>query len=111
MSEQRVSYAGVCAARTRAELKSFFRQRESVVFTMLFPLILLVLFEAVAAVLRSQAPSIGIGAEALAVLFSQVVSGLRSVASVILIFGLVLAALGLSFGGSRGSAYRFRASR
>ncbi len=78
---------------------------------MIGSVILLVLFEAVAAVLRSQAPSIGIGAEALAVLFSQVVSGLRSVASVILIFGLVLAALGLSFGGSRGSAYRFRASR
>lgn len=44
MSEQRVSYVGVCAARSRAELKTFFRQRESVVFTMLFPLILLVLF-------------------------------------------------------------------
>lgn len=44
MSQKGVSYLGVCAARTRAELKSFFRQRESVVFTMLFPLILLVLF-------------------------------------------------------------------
>lgn len=70
---------------------------------MIGSVILLVLFEAVAAVLRSQAPSIGIGAEALAVLFSQVVSGLRSVASVILIVGLVIATLGLSFGGSRGS--------
>jgi len=39
-----VSYVAICAARIRAELKSFFRQRESVVFTMLFPLILLVLF-------------------------------------------------------------------
>lgn len=41
-----VSYSAICAARTRAELKSFFRQRESVVFTLLFPVILLVLFGA-----------------------------------------------------------------
>ncbi|CAN5578132.1 ABC transporter permease [soil metagenome] len=46
-STQSVSYIAICAARTRAELKSFFRQRESVVFTMLFPLILLVLFGAI----------------------------------------------------------------
>lgn len=39
-----MSYVAVCGARTRAELKAFFRQREAVVFTMLFPLILLVLF-------------------------------------------------------------------
>lgn len=39
-----MNYFVICAARIRAELKSFFRQRESVVFTMGFPLILLVLF-------------------------------------------------------------------
>ncbi|MBI4884304.1 MAG: ABC transporter permease [Actinobacteria bacterium] len=39
-----VSYTTICLARTRAEIKSFFRQRESVVFTLLFPVILLVLF-------------------------------------------------------------------
>ena len=39
-----MSYVTICTARIRAELKSFFRQRESVVFTMAFPLILLVLF-------------------------------------------------------------------
>ncbi len=44
MSELRVSFIAICAARIRAELKSFFRQREAVVFTMGFPLILLVLF-------------------------------------------------------------------
>ena len=44
MNDTTVSYTAICAARVRAELKSFFRQRESVVFTMLFPLILLVLF-------------------------------------------------------------------
>lgn len=44
MSDPQVSYIGVCRARSRAELKSFFRRRESVVFTLLFPLILLVLF-------------------------------------------------------------------
>ena len=44
MSEQRVSYVAVCGERLLAELKAFFRQRDAVVFTMLFPLILLVLF-------------------------------------------------------------------
>ena len=39
-----MSYAAICAARIRAEIKTFFRQREAVVFTLGFPLILLVLF-------------------------------------------------------------------
>ncbi len=44
VSTDSVSYVDICAARVRAEIKTFFRQRESVVFTIFFPLILLVLF-------------------------------------------------------------------
>ncbi|WP_444711788.1 hypothetical protein [Leucobacter sp. W1153] len=70
---------------------------------MIGSLIMLMLFEVLSAVLSTQAPTIGIGAEALAVLFTQVVNGMRSSASAILVFGLLLAVLGFSFGTSRAS--------
>jgi ABC-2 type transport system permease protein len=41
------SIAGVCRTRSGVELKEFFRQRESVVFTLMFPVILLLVFGAV----------------------------------------------------------------
>ncbi|MQA35201.1 ABC transporter permease [Modestobacter roseus] len=41
------SIAGVCRTRAGVELKEFFRQRESVVFTLMFPVILLLVFGAV----------------------------------------------------------------
>ncbi|NIH67646.1 ABC transporter permease [Modestobacter marinus] len=41
------SIAGVCRTRAEVELKEFFRQRESVVFTLMFPVILLLVFGAV----------------------------------------------------------------
>jgi ABC-2 type transport system permease protein len=42
-----VSYLAICRLRTTSELKSFFRQRDAVMFTLLFPLILLVLFASI----------------------------------------------------------------
>ncbi|SDX50446.1 ABC-2 type transport system permease protein [Modestobacter sp. DSM 44400] len=41
------SIAAVCRTRAGVELKEFFRQRESVVFTLMFPVILLLVFGAV----------------------------------------------------------------
>ncbi len=41
------SVAGVCRTRAGVELKEFFRQRESVVFTLVFPVILLLVFGSV----------------------------------------------------------------
>jgi ABC-2 type transport system permease protein len=41
------SVASVCRTRAGVELKEFFRQRESVVFTLMFPVILLLVFGAV----------------------------------------------------------------
>jgi ABC-2 type transport system permease protein len=41
------SVPGVCRVRAGVELKEFFRQRESVVFTLMFPVILLLVFGAV----------------------------------------------------------------
>jgi ABC-2 type transport system permease protein len=41
------SVAGVARSRSRVELKEFFRQREAVVFTVLLPVLLLVVFGAV----------------------------------------------------------------
>jgi ABC-2 type transport system permease protein len=41
------SIARVCRTRSGVELKEFFRQRESVVFTLMFPVILLLVFGAV----------------------------------------------------------------
>src|ERR1700709_765760 len=41
------SIGAVCRIRAGVELKEFFRQRESVVFTLMFPVILLVVFGAV----------------------------------------------------------------
>ncbi|SEO69314.1 ABC transporter permease [Trujillonella endophytica] len=41
------SVVGVCRTRAGVELKEFFRQRESVVFTLMFPVILLLIFGAV----------------------------------------------------------------
>ena len=41
------SLASVCRTRAGVELKEFFRQRESVVFTLMFPVILLLVFGAV----------------------------------------------------------------
>jgi ABC-2 type transport system permease protein len=41
------SVVGVCRTRAGVELKEFFRQRESVVFTVMFPVILLLVFGAV----------------------------------------------------------------
>lgn len=39
-----VSYVAICRARAAAEIKAFARQRESMVFTLLFPVVLLLLF-------------------------------------------------------------------
>jgi ABC-2 type transport system permease protein len=41
------SIVGVCRTRAGVELKEFFRQREAVVFTLMFPVILLLVFGAV----------------------------------------------------------------
>lgn len=43
-SGRRISLAAMCRARAVAEIKAFLRQKESVVFTLAFPVIMLVLF-------------------------------------------------------------------
>lgn len=39
-----VSYLAVCKARTSAEIKAFFREKASLIFTLAFPVMLLILF-------------------------------------------------------------------
>ena len=46
-ASSRPSTAGLGLARTGIELKQFFRERDSVVFTFLFPVILLFIFGSV----------------------------------------------------------------
>ncbi len=63
--------------------------------------LVLILFEIAATILTLQAPSLGVGAEAVAVFFAQIVSAMRAQAVTILIIGVLLWIAGWIMGTSR----------
>lgn len=71
---------------------------------MLGAALVLIAFEAAAAMLTLQAPAMGVGAEALAVLFAQIVADMRAQAGWILALGIILALVGWLSGASRPAA-------
>ena len=64
----------------------------------------LILFEAAAIALNQQAPALGVGAEALAVFFAQLVAEMRTQAVIILLLGIVLWIAGWITGASNSAA-------
>lgn len=64
----------------------------------------LILFEATAIALHQQAPALGVGAEALAVLFAQLVAEMRTQAVLILVLGIALWIAGWVIGASDSAA-------